>query len=351
MTRGEKEYHRTMNRSALELLLIITCTAINVLVIGQNCPALPGLQGRDGRDGRDGKDGRDGRDGKDCTLTQLTQPKGLSFTNPADSCSDVIKENSLSSDGWYWVRDTSGGNLPPRLMMCYLRGHDKCGDGVWMRIGYFDTRQSHAIAGCPDPLMRLVVGGNSYCLRQTTKGCDSMFFATFGGNYSEVCGMIMAKQYGHINAFWNAPSNATADDTYAEGILITRGSPRQHVWTYVVADVANPPVEYTQADMCPCTGHASAPQPPSFVGNDYYCDSGNDGDGIAISSQLYNKTLWNSEGPICSASATCCENPDQPWFKKKLDAPVGDNIEFRWCGNQGSEGTPTERVELYIRVD
>ena len=75
--------------------------------------------------------------------------------------------------------------------------------------------------------------------------------------------MIMAKQYGHPNAFWNAPRDSP-DDAYAEGILITLGSPRQHVWTYVVADVANPPVEYTQADMCPCTGHSSAPQPPSF---------------------------------------------------------------------------------------
>ena len=163
--------------------------------------------------------------------------------------------------------------------------------------------------------------------------------------------MIMAKQYSHINAFGDAPSAATVDDAYAEGILITRGSPRQHVWTYAVADVANPPVGYTHDDTCPCTGHASAPQPPSFVGNDYYCDSGNDAGGNAIVSQLYNKTLWNSEGTICSVNATCCENPDQPWFKKKLGAHTNDNIELRWCGNHDLlESTATERVELYIRV-
>ena len=329
-----------MQSSAVKLVLIVTCAAIKVLSTEQSCPILPGLPGRDGRDGKDGKD---------CTSTQLTQPKGLSFTNPTDSCSDVIKENSLSSDGWYWVRDTSGYNLPPRQMMCFLHGHDKCGDGVWMRIAYFDTNQP--LAECPDPLMRLVVGGNSYCLRQTANGCDSVFFDVLGRNYSEVCGMIVAKQYGHINAFADAPSAATVDDTYAEGILITRGSPRQHVWTYTVADVANPPVGYTNPDKCPCIGHASAPQPPSFVGNDYYCDSANDAAGDAVANQLYNKTLWNSEGPMCSVSATCCENPDQPWFKKKLDAPVNDNIELRWCGNNDLiEATATERVELYIRV-
>ena len=72
---------------------------------------------------------------------------------------------------------------------------------------------------------------------------------------------------------------------------------------------------------------------------------------MTTTATLYNKTLWNSEGPMCSVSATCCENPDQPWFKKKLDAPVGDNIELRWCANEDlREGTATERVELYIRV-
>ena len=129
--------NRVMCSSVVKLLLTIICAAYKVLGTRQNCPALPG------------RVGRDGRDGKDCMPTQLTQSKGVSFSNPTDSCSDVIKENSLSSDGWYWVRDTSGSNLPPRLMLCFLRGHDKCGDGVWMRIGYFDTRQP--IAECPDP--------------------------------------------------------------------------------------------------------------------------------------------------------------------------------------------------------
>ena len=329
-----------MHTSAVKLVIIITCAITQVLGLGQNCPIVPGLPGRDGRDG------------KDCTTAQpatLTQPKGLSFANPADSCSDVVKENSHSSDGWYWVRDTSGSNLPPRLMMCFLRGHDKCGDGVWMRIGFFDTRQQ--IAACPDSLMRQSLLNKCYCLRETRSGCDSVFFQAPGTNYSEICGMVMAWQYGSANGFGDAPSAATVDDAYAEGILITRGSPRQHVWTYAVADVANPPSGYRDHDICPCTGHASAPQPPSFIGSDYYCDSANDAAENAIDRRLYDKTLWNSEGTMCSVSATCCQSPDQPWFKMKLDAPVDDNIELRWCGNHDLiEATATERVELYIRV-
>ena len=64
--------------------------------------------------------------------------------------------------------------------------------------------------------------------------------------------MVMAKQYGHLNAFGNAPRTVTVENAYAEGILITRGSPRQHVWTYAAADVAKPPLWYTNRDMCLC---------------------------------------------------------------------------------------------------
>ena len=316
------------------MLLVLALTLIGAvyqaLAIGQSCPALPGLPGRDGRD---------------CMVEQPKQPRGLSYSNPIERCSDVIEENSHGSDGWYWIRDASNNDLPPHLMMCFLRGHAQCGDGVWMRIGYFDTRQP--LAKCPDPLMRLVVDGSSYCMRHAS-GCDSVFFDVLGTNYSEICGRIVAKQYGNMNAF----SSFTVAGAYAEGILITRGSPRQHVWTYTVADVANPASDYNQDDVCPCTGHDSAPQPPSFFGSDYYCDSANDA-GRNAERRLYSKELWNSEGPICNVNASCCNNPDQPWFKKKVAEPVSDDIELRWCASESvaAEGTATQLVELYIRVD
>ena len=324
------------------MLLVLALTLIGAvsraLAIGQSCPALPGLPGRDGRD---------------CTVAQPKQPRGLSYSNPIERCSEVIEENSHSSDGWYWIRDASNNDLPPHLMMCFLRGHAQCGDGVWMRIGYFDPHKP--LAECPDPLMRLVVNGSSYCMRHAS-GCDSVFFDVLGTNYSEICGRIVAKQYGNMNAFSSALGHAspsdTVDDAYAEGILITRGSPRQHVWTYTIADVANPSSKYNDDDVCPCTGHDSAPQPPSFFGSDYYCDSANDA-GRNAERRLYSKELWNRQGPICNVNASCCHNPDQPWFKKKVAEPVSDDIELRWCASESvaAEGTATQLVELYIRVD
>ena len=55
--------------------------------------------------------------------------------------------------------------------------------------------------------------------------------------------------------------------------------------------------------------------------------------------------------PLVSGS-TCCDNPDHPWFKKKLAQPASEDVEMRWCGNdnRSNEATATTRVELYVRV-
>ena len=81
-------------RSSSQSLSIVTSSAMLLVLVhtSHSCPVLPGLPGRDGRD---------------CTVAQPKQPRGLSYSNPIERCSDVIEENSHSSDGWYWIRDAS----------------------------------------------------------------------------------------------------------------------------------------------------------------------------------------------------------------------------------------------------
>ena len=57
---------------------------------------------------------------------------------------------------------------------------------------------------------------------------------------------------------------------YVDGVSITLGSPRKHVWTYAVG--SSDDYDYRCCN-CPCDIH-SGPPPPAFVGNDYYCESG-----------------------------------------------------------------------------
>ena len=383
----------TMGSHTTVFAVLISLTASFWMAVGvtQTCPLLPGTPGKDGRDGLPGSPGppgppgASGSSGSDgppgppgtsgppgppgtsgppglpsppgspgppgpssnpCIPSQLF---GLSYNYPADGCEEIIENNPQSSNGWYWVRNSSDNSA--ERVYCYQRGHNFCGEGVWMRIGYFDMGDN--LAECPEPLERFAVNGRWYC-RRTAQSCTSVLFSALGKNYTAVCGMVEGYQCGHVDGF--APSTAflTPDNFYVEGISITHGSsPRRHLWTYAVGQNANPDPGYSLSDQCPCTSEGTSRTLPNFLGNDYYCDSGNPSGDSFIGGHIYPDRLWDNSGPSCVSNSTCCDNPDQPWFKKKLIQPANEDVEMRWCGNESptSEATATTRVELYIRVD
>ena len=271
------------------------------------------------------------------------------FTSPAAGCDEILKGNPQSPNGNYWIRSSKTPNSVENVY-CSLQGHWACGEGVWMRAGYFDM-SCGVLSMCPSPLQRVIFNNRRYCIRQG-EGCSSVQFDTLGKSYLQVCGMVKAYQFGHMNAF--SSGSHSIDHAYAEGILITTYNTsshhRDHIWTYTVGDNTGQSRAYTQTDMCPCSGRP-AEQPPPFVNGNYYCDAVNNGDGDTPE-QFHTKQLWTASGPSCFSGSTCCSNPDQPWFKVQLAEEDSNNIEFRWCANEGvnKEATPTEKIELFIRV-
>ena len=211
-----------------------------------------------------------------------------------------------------------------------------------MTIGFFDMTRH--LSKCPSPLQMFLEGGKKYCRRRSS-GCTSVYFSSHNQQYTEVCGMVEAYQYGSMDAF--SPSSTSINSLHLEGISITHESPRRHLWSYVVGDDANPTSR--RSDVCPCTAEGASSTVPSFIGSDYYCSSGDGRSG----GRLYPSRLWRTTGPSCVSGSTCCDNPDQPWFKKKLTRPSNKYVEMRWCASSSptSEATATTRMELYIRVD
>ena len=248
--------------------------------------------------------------------------------------------DSKSGEGWHWVRDPTTDNAKKTYL--YSNGHPTCGEGAWMRIGFFNMTQP--LSECPSPLQMFLEDGKKYCRRRFT-GCTSVYFSSHNQQYTEVCGMVEAYQYGHMDAFQS--SSTSINSLHMDGISITHESPRRHLWSYAVGEVANPTSR--RSDVCPCTAKGASSTVPSFIGSDYYCSSGTNGGGA----RLFPMRLWRTTGPSCVSGSTCCDNPDQPWFKKKLTRPSNENVEMRWCGNESptGEATATTRVELYIRVD
>ena len=183
------------------------------------------------------------------------------------------------------------------------------------------------------------------CEKRASVLCDSVNITTFGVSYQTVCGRFGGYQVGTPDTFWEAAKLGwNIEQWYVDGVSITYGSPgnRQHVYT-LAAGIE----EYTQYSSCPCAGGYMPP--PSFVGSDYYCESGNP-------TPMYNQTifyyadvLW--DGQLCrNDEVTCCNPPILPWFCRIFKYALTENLEVRICLDEppSNENLALEFFELYI---
>ena len=124
----------------------------------------------------------------------------------------------------------------------------------------------------------------------------TVMYSTFGMNYSHVCGRVIGYQSGVPDAFRNQRSQ-TIEGYYVDGVSLTHGSPgsRQHIWSFTAGYVENNPSRYPLWS-CPCADRATARSlVPSFVGNNYFCESG---DPNSLITRMFqpNDPLWDGQG-------------------------------------------------------
>ena len=156
------------------------------------------------------------------------------------------------------------------------------------------------------------------------QSCDSVFFPVSGGGYTRVCGTIKAYQYDDTEGFetYHNGDVTTIDGPYVDGIILTHGTPRQHIWTFAAGRAEDQDID----DSCPCDTTIEINIPP-FVGEDYFCESGvNSGSHHGFHPE---DPLW--DGKNCISSSTCCLFNDPPYFTKQLLSPTTDDIEARIC--------------------
>ena len=184
-------------------------------------------------------------------------------------------------------------------------------------------------------------------------GCSSSMFSVQGVSYDRVCGKIIGYQQGYTDAFNSLPgTQATLDGHYVDGVSLTHGSsPRQHIWTFAVARDEVGQFPHT---ICQCTNttlSASATPAPSFVGNNYFCDTGSTNSALLNGSLAFygDDPLWDGAG--CGPASTCCSLNNPPWFMTQLPSSTTDDIEMRMCrdGHQTDEEINVQTVEIYVR--
>ena len=260
---------------------------------------------------------------------------GAHANDPAPSCAALPP-----SSGYYWVRASNGS-----AVRVYCDMTRSCGNitGGWVRVAELDmTNSSHQ---CPSGLTQHNDSNIRTCRRMESSGGCSSVMINIPYSYSRVCGRVIAYQVGTTNAFYQR-SDPTLERDYVDGVSLTRGEPRQHVWTFAAGLQED---GSALSSTCPCTTNARATPPPNFVGNDYFCEAGTRVNTLPATIMTYYDPLW--DGDDCRSSNPCCSFNNPPWFYKQLPQPTTDDLEMRVCRDEdvSNEDIALESVEIYVQ--
>ena len=269
-------------------------------------------------------------------LCPSEDPCSCSSIKFLESCSDILSTYPLAISGYYDLANTENTTIT-----VYCNMHLNC-NGVkgWMRVGYINMTDSNE--QCPSGFRLYEENGVRACGRQSF-GCQAAYYSTFGVTYSKVCGRVIGYQKGTTNAFHSPIDSVHVG--YVDGVSITVGEVRQHVWTFIATKQGGD----AGTMECPCATNSSAiANEKDFVGGDYFCESG--AQERADSNTLYAADpLW--DGKQCGLiEKECCNATGIPWFHKSLKQLTTDYIELRVCGNQAveDEDSPIELFEVYV---
>ena len=315
----------TAGRYSLYLLVALQVVTVLILIIQLGINSAVAIKQSNGK----------------ATLTNSMVEKPLKLQNASSifnsvrpvSCKDIKAALPNSPTGYYHANS--------RITYCNM--DTLCNvTGGWTRIGYLDmTQPTHS---CPSSLALHEDGGYRLC-RRSSNGCNSIFLQNNGINYSQICGKVAAYQNTAPDAVSNRAQRNNLNSYYLDGISITHGSPRQHVWSLMVGLRENPAIG--GASNCPC---ATGSPVQSFIGNNYFCESGNPNN--YIENKVYtNDVLW--DGKNCGPNeGSCCSAPGLTWFHRDYgNNTTTDYIELRLCGDEGTgdEDAMLFEYEIYIK--
>ena len=267
---------------------------------------------------------------------------GMSYTG--SSCEDIYNNNpeTVDKSGYYRVNDNQWTYC--NMTAIAIANGDfisTCAGvgGGWRRIANINIGAGD---DCPGRWRKASQSGVSFCSVASYGSyftCSSASFSTNGISYQRVCGRARGYQKGDTLAFQGG--SGTIDVAYVSGLSITYSSnPRQHIWTFA----SGRGERYYSKYSCPCTNIAAFS--PSFVGNNYYCESAR-WYCCGYNAYYFNDTLWDGEGCVDN----CCDDTTQPWFYRQLNQATQDDIEARICafGYFRLRSTLIDQLELYIQ--
>ncbi len=210
------------------------------------------------------------------------------------SCQDILERDSSSPSGYYWLQTSSTSAEKVYCDMSRICGNVR----GWMRLTQLDMTDPRS--QCPDGFYAAEHNNKTLCATTFTHGgCGSVHYSTGGVQYNQICGRVIAYQKGYTNGirFGRITNN------YVDGVIVSHGpnSDKHHIWTFITS------LDETRGNYCPCINRNNrGSAPPSFVGLDYFCDTGtkkyqNYYDNFKV---FTDNPLWDGAG--CGPNNECC---------------------------------------------
>ena len=277
-------------------------------------------------------------------VKQLDEIKQLIGEERAECQKKIEELNSSLCEKIDQLMDHITSDCPPpeeeEITLCNITSSD------WRRVAHINMTDPEA--ECPSGLNEVSNSntGQRACGRsvdgdypEKDLGCSPVTFP-INTTYSQVCGIARGYQFSSMNGF-QRETGETIDQVYVDGLSITHGSPRQHLWTLTVGRSES----FNGLQSCPRDQNPfNFSNVPEFVGNNYYCETG-------FSSDFEGRIAWEDplwDGQQCvSSTAQSCSR--YGWFHREI-APSQEDIEVRWCADQerSNEDFYTDLLEIWV---
>ena len=275
----------------------------------------------------------------------LTYPARVLQGEGNQTCPPVEQYEMLRNT----VRNTSQRLLQEGVLP--LLQYSCGGSAGWRRVAYLNM--SDPSQQCPS-VWKEITTPHRVCGRKSTRySCEGLNYTTGSEQYDQVCGRIIGYQLGTPYCFYGPGGSIDGYPVYVDGVSVTHGFPRQHIWTFAAGTSENIFSDYD----CPCViGSRTGEFIPSFVGMNYFCESGIkefDWSFIHNFTALHlwpdGDPLWDGQG--CGPTSNCCTFNSPPWFNVQLFPPTTDDIEVRICGTRPNTffDSPIQLIELYVK--
>jgi hypothetical protein len=241
------------------------------------------------------------------------------------SCADILAREPSAPDGEYTI---AVGDAE-RAVYCDMTSDG----GGWARAIDLDPTRD----GCPTRWdFDATAMGCSIARPDCTGETRTFVVEVPVEQWREVRGYVRGYQFRTPDGFRTSASSL--DNHYVDGVSITTGNPRRHLWTLGVG-LFMPPG--TAPNACPCDG---GPAPPSFVGDQWTCETGND------APTFENEPIWYVDDPLWDSDAHVagCAAADD-WFVSSLETPSADPIEVRIMLDQCDDGLAVTALRLFVR--